>query len=546
MTINYHDPVNFDGLFDIQGKIFQAHNTINAARLTTIAQDVEDSYEQFKLITLPGIDLEDTFQGMPGIAKNIRRALDGPSNSLRTRTSNFLIQIIENDQQQPERSLRNALIYLIEQMIADAEDVDLNVIGLSLVATGGNTGDAQILFTELRGDGKVNEHIVAERVEFEVTSANGLTPEIRARGEQAQPNRLAEDWPKGSGSDLTLTPVTPAQSLLVNGDFEEFTYDNFPDSWVTETGVLGTDIQLSLPEIQTVIISGTPTGGFYQLEWNDGASNRPTEVLDFTATSALVQEELRKIPGLAGITVVQSGSSPNFTHTITFTNVAGAVSQLTSRSYLTGGTPNIAHATTQAGDANTFRGQALFFDSDGATLTSISQVITLSVDTVYFCHVWAKRVGAASAGVLRIALTDGIGGSVIVDGEGNNAEISITASALGTSAFESQFFAFRLVRTTIAPVYLNVAITTAITSTANIYLDDLTIFAATPLYTGGSFVGAAAGKTAPVVGDKWTLTSTNSRAGEVHEWYNRSFDLAGKDLLLPSAVSGTIPDSVIS
>lgn len=104
-------------------------------------------------------------------------------------------------------------------------------------------------------------------------------------------------------------------------------------------------------EVQTVAISGTPTGGTYTLSWvGPRGGTQTTAAIAYNANSATVQAALRLLTGLESITIAESGSTPNFTHTITFTGTQGNVNQLTSdSSSLTGGTPAIAHATTTPG-----------------------------------------------------------------------------------------------------------------------------------------------------------------------------------------------------
>lgn len=114
-------------------------------------------------------------------------------------------------------------------------------------------------------------------------------------------------------------------------------------------------VSVTVTETQTVAISGTPSGGTYTITFNDGfGAARTTAAIAWDATSPVVQAALRLLPGLELVTVAQSGSSPNFTHTVTMTgapSAAGTTSppQFTSTSSLTGGAPVISHATTVSG-----------------------------------------------------------------------------------------------------------------------------------------------------------------------------------------------------
>lgn len=103
-------------------------------------------------------------------------------------------------------------------------------------------------------------------------------------------------------------------------------------------------------ETQTIVISGTPTSGTYTVTF-DG---KTTGNIAFNADGATVQAALRLVAGLERVTVVTTGTIPNFTHTVTMTGAAGALGttsppQMTSTDSMSGGTHAIAHNTTVAG-----------------------------------------------------------------------------------------------------------------------------------------------------------------------------------------------------
>lgn len=107
--------------------------------------------------------------------------------------------------------------------------------------------------------------------------------------------------------------------------------------------------------VQTITIAGTPTGGTYTLTWNGNT----TSALVFNATQAQVQAALQALPGLWKVTVATTGTSPNYTHTVTMTaagaTLAGsAVGAITATSSLTGGSPTITPAVTTAGVGDTW------------------------------------------------------------------------------------------------------------------------------------------------------------------------------------------------
>lgn len=99
-------------------------------------------------------------------------------------------------------------------------------------------------------------------------------------------------------------------------------------------------------QVQTIQISGTPSGNSYTISWN----GQTTGAIAWNAASSAVQAALRLLTGLESVVVATSaGSPPDVTHQITMHGVWGNPAQFTTTSSLTGGTPVIAHATTTPG-----------------------------------------------------------------------------------------------------------------------------------------------------------------------------------------------------
>ena len=117
-----------------------------------------------------------------------------------------------------------------------------------------------------------------------------------------------------------------------------------------------TTVVSSVTETQTIVMSGTPTGGTYTVTF-DG---KTTAAIAYNASAATLQAALRLIAGLELVTVSSTGSTPNFTHTVVMTGVGGSLAaasppQMTSSTAsLTGGAPVLTHATTVAGTADTW------------------------------------------------------------------------------------------------------------------------------------------------------------------------------------------------
>lgn len=114
------------------------------------------------------------------------------------------------------------------------------------------------------------------------------------------------------------------------------------------TTAINPDQTVDTDEVQTVTITGSPTGGTFTLTF-DGDT---TDTIAYNAASSTVQTKLRALDSVGGANVNVTGSAGG-PYTVTFVNELGAqnVAALTKDATgLTGGTsPNVTIATTTAG-----------------------------------------------------------------------------------------------------------------------------------------------------------------------------------------------------
>lgn len=119
---------------------------------------------------------------------------------------------------------------------------------------------------------------------------------------------------------------------------------------VADAGYTGTGaLSAGTSEVQTVTITGTPTGGTFTLTYG-GATSAP---IAFNATAAQVQAALLALPTLeAGDITVTGGPGPGTPYVVTFNAYLGNVAQMTSAGSFTGGVaPAVAVTTTTPGVA---------------------------------------------------------------------------------------------------------------------------------------------------------------------------------------------------
>lgn len=560
MAIELYDAVDHDGLFDLLGKAFHAIDVLNTARGTTVPAGVLATIEQFKLLTST-LGLQPVVDGLADATTSNQSQADSLAQSLQNYCQQLLIEMADADTPLAAKTLENALALLIDQMRANSQSVDASTVSESVTVGASNIGNGRIVFTSKRAGGLQQENQIPETITATVaTSVNPGAATLQLSTAAAARNLLAEDWPAGSGAGGSLLAGSPATGLLTNGEFDDDTdEDNVPDGWQVSVGTIGTTIKMTVNEIQTVAISGTPTGGTYTLSvTNIVGKVQTTDDLTFDASASSVQAAIAALDGFQDVTVTATGTSPNLTHSVTFNGVGGNLAIMSSTNLLTGGTPVITHGTTTQGTSQVFSGgKALWFLSDGAQLTTINQKLSgLSPQVAYAISLWAMADVVPAAGVITIDLVDGIGGTVINDDQGTANSITFNATALSDTVFKhltalvsgSTECVFRTPTNLPPLVYLRIRISTAVTSTRSVFFDRASLVALTEIYPGGPLLAAFSGAADFVFGDEFTITAANNRAGLLQEWSNRVFDMANQGLLLPSNAAGgeTIPDSVVA
>ena len=123
------------------------------------------------------------------------------------------------------------------------------------------------------------------------------------------------------------------------------------DTLLTAVDTFYTTAQTGTSQVYTLEISGTPTGGTYDItiEGSDDIAAQ-TVTLAYNAAAATVQTALRALTGegLDQTTVSASGSTPNFTHTITFKGTREDITLTADVTDMTGGTPDETVTETTA------------------------------------------------------------------------------------------------------------------------------------------------------------------------------------------------------
>lgn len=131
----------------------------------------------------------------------------------------------------------------------------------------------------------------------------------------------------------------------------DYDFRNVQDRSLVDT-YIGTNIVADGPgtnEVQTVTITGTPTGGSFTLTYGGNT----TGAIAYNATAAAVRTALLALPNTQDVTVA-GGPGPGTPWTVTFGNGMD-VGQMSATGSFTGGTsPAVAVTTTTPGGGNSF------------------------------------------------------------------------------------------------------------------------------------------------------------------------------------------------
>lgn len=556
MSLSFHPSLS--PLFLKLGKIIHAAKTLDTARLTTVATEVEDIFDQY---ATGSIELQAIPDALNAATAGWQSSGDALMNQLAEAFRNTIIRYVKEDEQQPTDNLDDAIAELIRQMEETNTYVEYIAPTATVADVGTPNGNGEIAVSMVNRFGDRIVHAYDEVITIECTDARTKGAEtFRFRG-QPSVSKFAHNWPEGSGTDVTLTAIAPTdrRNLLTNGSFETADDDDatLPDGWLKGDGTAAALVTLPAAEVQTLTVTGSPTGGSYYLSWTNysGGKVQYTDPIPYNAGQSTVQAALRSLVGLEAVTVVTTGSTPNYTHTITFNGIATPVQLVAIDDALTGGSsPAVTPGTSTAADNAEYGARAVKLTSNGTESGAFlhQRLTNLLPETAYAFTIGTQLNDnvTITQGTLGIRLVDGVGGTVLTDEAGTANEFTVAYSAMAQSGrlFATATGFFRTPKEMPPIVYLELAADAAFNNTNTLHLDGARLVPAEELYDGGPLVAVFAGE--PVIGahalgdknfalgDKFTLTVVNAYTAEFQQWFNRFCDMDALEQQLPAA-SGT-------
>ena len=230
---------------------------------------VEDLRAKIKthqdLIDTEVVTILDEYNADRDLSKELQPAVDAiqassgsPQTVLRDVARFTLVEMVNDDNPQPDKSLKTALEELIAQMKSSSDTVDGNDTGATATADSGNTGDGHTVVDvgNLDSPSVELQYVRAEDVvvkctrDSQETGTAGKDEVFSVSGEPPE-DPLDQLWPGGSGIGSSLRITTPdkdqqktdGQTVLVNGNMEDFATTDNLDNWTMDVGSFGTQIK---------------------------------------------------------------------------------------------------------------------------------------------------------------------------------------------------------------------------------------------------------------------------------------------------------------
>lgn len=439
-------------------------------------------------------------------------------------------------------SEQDSIREFVKQFNAGASTVELSTASAS-VSLGTNTGTGTVVVSDKDQFGRTCQLMLAESLSVLATSVSGDSATFRVRGEKAA-SPMSWEYPGGSGANFTMTgsKASDSNNFVPSGVITstEANNANCPLGWIPTD--IDATVSITSAEVQEIQVTGTPTTGWWSITVYDRLGRGYTTApLAVGATAAQVQSAIRAITGFGSVTVTATGSTPNFTYSVSFVGVPNP-GTLTVTNQTDVGTFTIP-VPTSPGETSIFY-RSLKITGNGSEQTSFHIPVSPASPFQYVIHALLKKTGTVSAGVLEVSLRNGIDGTLLTDDSGNNCSGTVTLSGIGANWYHFT----TIVRTpTIMPpqTYLRLKCTTAINTGGFLWLNGLSMIPMQQLYAGGPSIAILDGDTAWAVGDSATVTVANDYAGELHQWMDRFYGLKSLGLQLDTSGSPTYADTLI-
>jgi|TARA_R100000458_G_C8267441_1_gene242396 hypothetical protein len=254
--------VVFNTLLNRLGRIFQFAKDVRTFQGTTMQTEFETVMAQYSDST------RDMVQSLTSRLELRKREAGSVVQDLAADANKTLIDMMDDDQGLERLTATRAIDELIRQLKAGSQTIDRPSAGYVTLptsnkgtASGSNTGNGILLLSDMAPQGYLStteafdypsirtERILARCIADSTSRSVQEGSEVfSVIGERAV-DRMSYEWPKGSGTNGTITAASPTidggrsagVNICTNSDFEDFT-SNAPDRWTIVAGSAGTHI----------------------------------------------------------------------------------------------------------------------------------------------------------------------------------------------------------------------------------------------------------------------------------------------------------------
>lgn len=204
---------------------------------------------------------------------------------------------------------------------------------------------------------------------------------------------------------------------------------------------------------------------------------------------------------------------------------------------------------------------ALNFAGNGSEDTSIYQQFSSQNSTgdmasliypnmIFAFNMFIRVDSTPAAGVLRAAMTDGV--TPILDNSGTSNSVSVNLNTISTTWVPISS-TWRTPNQLPDNIFLELGLTTPLTSSRNVYIDRCALTQMIQLYAGGPYVALFSGNINMINGDTIWLNELNDYGGQFQWLFQKLYNMRSQptsnnisNLILPSSASPTISDTLIA
>lgn len=323
-----------ESLFVRLGHEIGGLNQLDTARGSALGTRTDTIYADF-------VNTDQTVvQGIFGQQDANRSANDQLAAYYQALTQSTLITMANDNSPLNPLDLPTAIAALDVQMISTTSGIQKPTVGATPTAASTNYGDATMVCSTTRFDGRQLDYIFAETINCVVTSdqdrgATAGGEPITYTGAPAVP-ATAWNWPQGSGAGISTTVINATNATLVtNGDFETWTSAVLPPSnWTILEGLINVDV------LRNATVADVLSGNYSCEFLGDGSTLSeitqdltlaPSTVycmcvwLKKSATPATGVLRVRMIDNLSAVITNAQGAANSYNVTLTDSSVSTSV-----------------------------------------------------------------------------------------------------------------------------------------------------------------------------------------------------------------------------